>query len=247
MPFLAKLVKYIYRTIAMPYTTSMTTRYALYDTGQLRDRFAPAAQTPRGVKPHYNISPATRVPVIVSRDGATKIEQMIWGFVPVGAKDTNSIFRYKTFAARSEKILDTHTYRTALRTQRCLIPANGFYEWKQTATGKRPFYIRPTAPGLFGLAGIYSTWIDPDGTSHGICAIITIDSDTESDLIPSRLPVIVEQSDEASWLDPSVSDLSTLFQVIRPYDPSQLEIVPVGDAVNSTKPDTPELIVRLQR
>lgn len=225
----------------------MTSRYVLYDTAQLRDRFAPESGTPRGVKPRYNISPAARVPVIVSRDGKPAIEQMIWGFVPAGAKDTNSIFRYKTFAAKSEKILETHTYRTAVRTQRCLIPANGFYEWKNTTGGKKPFYISPRAGGLFAMAGIYSEWTDPEGTTHGICAVITIDSETDNDMIPSRLPVIVDRADEAAWLDPEVSDLSTLFQIMRPYDVEKLDIIPVSDAVNSPKPDTPELIKRLVR
>lgn len=228
----------------MLYTTPMTSRFALYETADLRDRFAPESGTPRGVKPHYNISPAARIPVIVSREGKLTIEQMIWGFVPVGAKDTNSIFRYKTYAVRSEKILETHTYRTAVRTQRCLIPANGFFEWKKSAVDKKPFYIRPVADGLFALAGIYSEWTDPEGAVHGICAVVTIDSERDSDSLPSRLPVIVSQSDEAAWLDPSVSDLSTLFQIMRPVDASTLVIVPVSDAVNSTKADTPDLIVR---
>lgn len=230
----------------MPYTTPMTSRYALYETADLRDRFAPDGSTPRGVKPRYNTIPAARIPVIVSREGKPTIEQMIWGFVPVGAKDTNSIFRYKTYAVRSEKILDTHTYRTALRTQRCLIPANGFYEWKKSAVDKKPFYIHSTTQSLFALAGIYSEWTDPEGVTHGICAVITIDSERESDSLPSRLPVIVNPADEAAWLDPSVSDLSTLFQIMRPVDASTLEVIPVSDAINSTKLDSPDMIVRRQ-
>lgn len=228
----------------VPYTSFMTSRYALYDTGLLRDRFAPESGTPRGVKPRYNISPAARVPVIVSRDGKPAIEQMIWGFVPAGAKDTNSIFRYKTFAAKSEKILETHTYRTAVRSQRCLIPANGFYEWKNSTSGKKPFYIQLDHSELFAMAGIYSEWTDVAGETHRICAVVTIDSETDNDLVPSRLPVIVDEADEALWLDPDVSDLSTLFQIMRPIDASRLRIHPVGDAINSTKVDTPTLIER---
>lgn len=225
----------------------MTSRYALYEIDKLRDRFALDVGLPRGVKPHYNISPVQEVPVVVSREGKRVVERMIWGFIPVGAKDTNSVFRYKTFAVRSEKILETHTYRTAVRSQRCLIPTNGFYEWKQAPSGKQPFYLRPRTHELAGLAGIYSEWTDPEGVAHGVCAVITIDSESDNDTIPSRLPVIVDRDDETDWLNPEVSDLSSLFRIMRPYGASKLEIIAVSDAVNSTKVDTPNLIKSAQK
>ena len=225
----------------------MTSRYALYETDQLRDRFALDVGLPRGVRPHYNVSPVQEVPVVVLRDGKRVVERMIWGFVPTGAKDTNSVFRYKTFASRSEGILDKPALRTALRSQRCIIPVNGFYEWKTLASGKRPFYIRLKTHELIGLAGVYSEWTDPAGVVHGVCTVITIDSETESDMTPRRLPVIVDVADEADWLNPELSDLSTLFRIMRPYDAEKLEIIPVSDAVNSTKLDASDLIEKFQR
>lgn len=225
----------------------MTSRYALYEIDKLRERFSLNVGLPRGVKPRYNVSPVQLVPAVVMRNGVRAVEKMIWGLIPVGAKDANSVFRYKTFAVKSEGILDKPSLRTALRSQRCIIPVNGFYEWKNLPDGKRPFYIRPTSHELAGLAGLYSEWIDPDGVAHSVCTVITIDSETESDMTPSRLPIFVEKTDETDWLNPELGDLSTLFRIMRPSDPDQLEIIPVRDAVNSTKVDSPDLIERIVR
>jgi putative SOS response-associated peptidase YedK len=225
----------------------MSSRYALYSIDMLRDRFAPASGVPKGVKPHYNISPASLVPVIVSRDGVNHIEMMKWGFIPASAKDTNSIFRYKTFNARSEGIFDKPTWQTAIRTQRCLVPADGFYEWKTTSGAKNPFYIQPADRHLFAFAGVYGSWTDPAGTVWGMCSIITTNSATESDMMPSRLPVIVHPDDEADWLNPAIGDINSLYKIMRPYEHDQLTIMRVGDAVNSTKPNVPSLINRFER
>ena len=160
----------------------MSSRYALFDTGSLRDRFALASGVPKGVKPHYNISPVQTVPVVVSRDGKNEMELMKWGFIPNGAPNANSVFRYKTFNARSEGIFDKPTWQTAIRSSRCLIPANGFYEWKKTADKKQPFYIHPTDQSTFAFAGLYSTWTDPEGNEWGTCSIVTTNSGAESDM-----------------------------------------------------------------
>ena len=223
----------------------MSSRYALFDTGSLRDRFALANGVPKGVKPHYNISPVQTVPVVVSRDGKNEMELMKWGFIPSGAPNANSVFRYKTFSARSEGIFDKPTWQTAIRSSRCLIPANGFYEWKKTADKKQPFYIHPTDQSTFAFAGLYSTWTDPEDNEWGTCSIITTNSGAESDMTPSRLPVIVHPDDEADWLNPEISDINTLYKIMRPYDPDLLEIIKVGDDINSTKIDKPHLITRL--
>lgn len=225
----------------------MSSRYALFDTGSLRDRFTLASGVPKGVKPHYNISPAQAVPVVISRDGKNEMELMKWGFIPSGAPNANSVFRYKTFNARSEGIFNKPTWQSAIRTSRCLIPANGFYEWKKTADSKQPFYIHPKDQPVFAFAGIYSSWTDPDGTEWGTCSIITTLSGAESDMTPSRLPVIVHPDDEADWLNPEISDINTLYKIMRPYDAEQLEIIKVGDDINSTKIDKSYLINKVSR
>jgi len=222
----------------------MTSRYTLYEIDKLRDRFNLADGVPKGIKPHYNISPAQSVPAIISQNGVNQMEQMKWGFVHEKAKDTNSIFRYKTYNARSEVIFDKPTWMTAIRSQRCLVPANGFYEWKTTLNNKNPYYIQKLDQPLFAFAGIYSTWTDSKDIKWKMCSIITTASDAEDDMTPSRLPVIVSPEDEAEWLNPNVSDINSIYKIMKPCTPDQLTIIRVGPDVNSSKIDKPYLINR---
>jgi putative SOS response-associated peptidase YedK len=221
----------------------MTARYALYTIDKLSARFAPDAGVPKGTKPSYNISPVQNVPVIVVRGGARVIETMKWGFIPSGAKDTNSVFRYKTQIARSEGIFERPAWSDAIRTKRCLIPANGFYEWRNLPDGKVPYFIQTTDQPLFAFAGIYGEWTDPDGKAWGMCALVTTNSGVDSIMTPSRLPVIVDPSDEADWLDPTIGDINTLYKIMRPYDPDKLKIKRVSDAINSVKASGADLII----
>ena len=220
----------------------MADRYTLYEIENLRDRFTLVDGVPAGVKKSYNVSPTQTIPVVVGENGVNHMQRMKWGFVPSNAKDLNSVFRYKTHRANSEGIFYKATWQDAIRTKRCLIPANGFYEWKKTEDGKRAFYIHPDDQSLFAFAGLYGEWTDPAGTLWGVCAIITTATGSETDMLPSRLPVIVDPADEADWLNPNISDVSTLIRIMRPYDPYQLVITRVGDEINSLKIDKPSLI-----
>ena len=106
----------------------MISRYSLYTTADLSDRFSLKDGLPKGVKPHYNIHPTLQAPVIVNNGSHPTVERMGWGLVPKGAKDTNSVFRYKTYNVPSEKILAKHSWEIAVRHNRCLVPANGFFQ-----------------------------------------------------------------------------------------------------------------------
>ncbi len=222
----------------------MSSQYALFEIDKISKRFAPESGVPKGVKPHYNISPAQTVVAIVNRGGVKTIEKMKWGFIPSGAQDTNSIFRYKTYNARSEGIFDKPTWSRAIREQRCLIPANGFFEWKNLETGKTPYYIQTADQSLFAFAGVYSTWTDPAGIVWGMCAIITTTSDTDNEMVPVRLPVIVRPEDEADWLNPAVGDMNSIYKILKPLTPEQLKIYRVSDDIKSSKIDKPYLIER---
>lgn len=225
----------------------MSSQYALYEINKVSSRFAPEAGVPKGVKPHYNITPAQSVVVIVNRDGVRQIEQMKWGFIPAGAKDSNSIFRYKTYNARSEDVFDKPTWSRSIRERRCLIPANGFYESKNLETGKTPYYIQTAEQEIFAFAGVYGEWVDPDGKTWGMCSIITTSSDTDDNMIPSRLPVIIRAEDEEAWLNPTISDMSSIYGIMKPFKPEQLKIFRVSDDIKSTKIDKPYLIERLAK
>jgi putative SOS response-associated peptidase YedK len=220
----------------------MADRYTLFEIDKLRDRFHLINGVPAGVKKNYNISPTQLGSVIVNRDGVNVLEQMKWGFIPATAKDTNSVFRYKTFLAKSEDVFSKPSWQGAIRTSRCLIPANGFYEWQQTTDGKLPFYVRPKDQDLFSFAGIYSSWTDPAGVTWGTYAIVT----TQYDRYPKKplqRAIILSPADEAQWLDPTISDVSTLYGIMRPSSDDMLQIHQVSPDVKNVKANNERLIL----
>jgi putative SOS response-associated peptidase YedK len=217
----------------------MSSRYTLFKINNLRERFH-LEKMPE-VNRSYNISPTQTASVIVNREGKSTLESMKWGFIPKGAKDTNSVFRYKTFNARSEGIFTKNTYSQAIRHSRCLVPANGFYEWHASADGKKPFYIQSKDQELFAFAGIYSSWTDPAGKEWGMFAIITTDANNDVRDIHDRMPMILQPQDEERWLSAS-DEINMLYDIMRPYPNNSLTAHPVGHDVNGTKIDNPRLI-----
>ena len=224
----------------------MSSRYTLFQLDQLRDRFSIDDRLPAGLKKRYNIVPGQTALVIVEHNRKPKLEIMKWGFVPLNAKDANSIFRYKTYNAKSESIFDKATWKEAIRSRRCLVPTNGFYQWAATSTGKQPFFIRPKDQGLFALAGIYSSWQDPDGNEWGTYSIVTTTPNKEMQTIHDRMPVILHPNDEALWLDPSISDAGILYDFMRPYPNDTLLLNQVSQEINSVKVDNARLMTRLR-
>lgn len=223
----------------------MSSRYTLFQIEQLRERFQIEESLPTSLRKRYNIAPGQTAPVIVEHNRTQKLEMMKWGFLPLSAKDTNSIFRYKTFNAKSENVFDKNTWKEAIRSSRCLVPSNGFYEWRTTATGKQPFFIRPKDQGLFSFAGIYSSWQDLEGFEWGTFSIITTTSNKEMRTIHDRMPIILHPNDEAIWLDPSISDAGILYDFMRSYPNDMLLINEVSQEVNTIKVDNARLMTRI--
>jgi putative SOS response-associated peptidase YedK len=223
----------------------MCGRYALFQTEKLRDRFNLANGLPAGVKPRYNIGPTQLEPIIVDRNGEPTVELMKWGFVPRWAKDTNSVFRYKTFNARSEGIFEKATWKKAIRHSRCLVPANGFYEWQTTDDGKQPYFIRPADNELFSFAGVYSSWQDADGVDWGTYSIVTTEPNEEMKSIHNRMPVILNRADEPVWLDPANDDMNVLYDLMRPYPNGKLMMDMVSKDVNTVRVDDARLVAPL--
>ncbi len=222
----------------------MPNRYTLFDIGELKDTFSLPLGVPAGVKKSYNISPTQDVSVIILENGQRVVKRMRWGFVPKNAKDMNSVFRYKTHHAQSGAVFTKSTWQNAIHSQRCLIPANGFYEWRNAPDGnKHAFHLRVANRPLFAFAGIYSEWTNPEGVTQGVCAIIITPSGSVTDQLPSVLPVVVDLADEDTWLDPTIDDTGTLVKIMHPLEAGQLSITRVGDAITSVKAkDTPALI-----
>lgn len=231
----------VFESVIVGYTGAMAERYALFQIENLRDRFHLTHGVPAGVKRSYNISPTQLGAVIVNRDGVNVLERMKWGFIPATAKDNNSVFRYKTYLAKSEGILNKPTWHESIRHSRCLVPANGYYEWQQTPDGKLPFYIHPTDQDLFAFAGIYSSWTDPQGETWGTYAIVTTLHD-RGPKQPFQRPVILSPRDEAEWLNPDAVDINTLYDTLRPISEDALQIYRVTPDVKNVKANSEQLI-----
>jgi len=222
----------------------MISRYALHDTANLSTYFALSSGLPKGVKPRYNISPTASSPVIVSGATGRIVKLMNWGLVAKGAKDMNSVFRYKTFNIPSEKIFSKHSWEQLALVSRCLIPANGFYDLNGSGK-KRAFYTQPTDKSMLVFAGVHSSWQDLDGVIHGTYSMLTTEADMDRPNFSGRMPVIIKREDEARWLDPALNDASSVYDMIRPYPSNRLDIYEVSSAVHSPKSDHPSLAARI--
>jgi putative SOS response-associated peptidase YedK len=220
----------------------MTSRYALYDTVQLEQRFKLSGGLVKGVKPHYNINPTMGASVIVKREGVTVVEVMKWGLIAKGSKDTNSVFRYKTYNVPSEKILTKHSWETAARHNRCLVPVNGFYILTSNEIGKRAYYIERSDKALFALAGIYSSWEDADGKEHGTYSVLAAEANQDVAPVGDRMPLIVHPDDEAAWLDVSANDTNSLYGMIKSFPNGLLHVYEVSPDIHSPKVDKPNLL-----
>lgn len=205
-------------------------------SGNFRKRFSVENQL--SLEDRYNIAPGQLVPV-VTRKSPNRAENMKWGLIPFWAKDPR--IGYRLINARSETVAAKPSFRKAFRIQRCLVPANGFYEWKQT-DGKTPYYIHLKDNGLFAFAGIFDVWKDAEGYEVKTFTILTTSPNSLVASIHSRMPAMLKEPDEEVWLDPSVQEPNRLLVLLSPYDPSDLDAYPVSKAVNSARIDNETLI-----
>jgi putative SOS response-associated peptidase YedK len=201
----------------------------------LRDaaKFFSAAFIESDLGPSYNIAPRQPV-VVVMEDGRRKLVSMQWGLIPSWAKDEK--IGYKMINARAETILEKPSFSEACRHRRCLIIADGFYEWRQEESRKVPVYIYLKDKSPFGMAGIYEVW-------NGIntCSIITTAANEFMKPIHHRMPVIIRREDEDAWLS-AQSDADTLSRLLKPFDASSMACHEVSSAVNSPVHDAENCI-----
>jgi len=221
----------------------MCGRYSLTapDPAQLRARFAVAESV--AVEPHYNIAPGTDVlAVTTDREGRPRGEQLRWGLVPTWAKDTRVGF--KMINARAETLAERPAYRTAFERFRCLIPADGFYEW-QPIPGegrKQPFHITRADGELFAFAGLWSVWHRGAPEELRSCTIITTAANSAVAPIHDRMPVILPREAEALWLAHDAPP-AELQELLHGLGPAQLAVRAVGPAVNDARYDGPECLL----
>lgn len=210
-------------------------------TAALVDEFGGEPPAELGLR--YNIAPTQAVAIVrITPDAAGRQWQMVrWGLVPSWAKDAS--IGNRMINARAETIADKPSFRTAFRRRRCLVPADGYFEWQKTASGKQPFYIRLEGDRPFAMAGLWETWVNP-ATLEPLptCTIITTQANPLTQPIHDRMPVILNAADYDLWLDPQVQDPARLGALLRPSEDPALRADPVETFVNSPRNDDPRCI-----
>jgi putative SOS response-associated peptidase YedK len=224
----------------------MCGRYTLHHTPrEIRERFG-VDTLEELLFPRYNIAPSQIVPVIRSHQSSVAgghLREMAgckWGLIPYWAKDPK--IGNNLINAKAETISEKPSFKNAFAKRRCLIPADGFFEWrKRGKEPSQPIYVRRRDSGLFAFAGLWEAWKTPEGETLETCTIITVEPNEFISKIHHRMAAILKPDEEAAWIDPK-SKSDELLRLLRPYESDDLEAFPVSRAVNSPAHDGPDCI-----
>jgi putative SOS response-associated peptidase YedK len=204
---------------------------------------------PERLADRFNVAPTQPVGIVrLDRTAAAREWALVqWGLIPSWAKDPTMGGR--TINARGETVAEKPAYRAALKRRRCLVPADGFYEWKRTGSGKQPYYIRLRSQELFAFAGLWEIWNAPDGGEVHSCTVITTGPNELMANLHDRMPVILAPADYAEWLgngkDADAREMEQLRHLIRPFDAALMEAYPVSTRVNSPMNEGAALVAPL--
>ncbi len=193
---------------------------------------------PSSVTPSYNIAPAQEVAAVIEEDEKRKLEMLRWGLVPSWAKDPG--IGNRMINARSETVAEKPSFRKAFKARRCLIIADGFYEWQKTDNGKQPFYVKMEDGSPFAFAGLWETW--RNGEEIRSCSIITTDANDLMGEIHHRMPVILPPENYGVWLDPDFDEKEALLTLLKPYPSDEMEAYPVSRRVNKPSINEPSVV-----
>jgi putative SOS response-associated peptidase YedK len=191
------------------------------------------------VPPNYNVAPTQEVAAVLSEGGERRLELLRWGLIPSWADDPG--IGSRMINARAETAPDKPSFRRAFRERRCLIPADGFYEWKRTNGAKQPYYIRMKEGRPFAFAGLWESWNDDGGPEIRSCAILTTAPNALAGEIHDRMPVILPAGSYDAWLDLE-AEKEELVSLLAPYPEAEMEAYPVSRFVNSPSNNDPRCI-----
>jgi putative SOS response-associated peptidase YedK len=221
----------------------MCGRFSIFaDPERLAERFA-AALPEQGIQPRYNAAPTQDLPVLLNED-RSRIQLLRWGLIPFWAKDPS--IGNRMINARAETLAEKPSFRTPLKKRRCLVLADGFYEWKKVNSGKQPMRIALTSGQPFAFAGLWETWKQPDGDLLRTFTIITTQPNELVASIHNRMPAILLPEHEALWLDDAAQQEAWL-DLLRPYPADLLTAYPVSKRVNSPANDDAAVIARVEQ
>lgn len=191
--------------------------------------------------PRFNIAPTTLVPIVRQIEKEARALALVrWGLIPAWAKPETKL--PLMINARAETIATKPAFRSAYTHRRCLFPVSGYYEWQKRPTGKQPFFIARQDTEPLSLAGIWETWISPEGQTIVSAAIVTTAATPETAAIHDRMPVILPESDWELWLKPDRLTTNEADHLLASKVPSPLELRPVSTAVNSIRNDGEHLL-----
>jgi putative SOS response-associated peptidase YedK len=198
-----------------------------FDTADWRDDWSP----------RYNIAPTQFVPVVRQhpKEPIRQLSLMRWGLVPSWSKDTSGAA--KMINVRSETAHILPAFREAMKLRRCLVPADGFYEWQRRGSAKQPFCLEVGDGELFAFAGLFERWRDPSGQWMKSCSILTTTPNALTSAVHDRMPVILSPDDYNVWLDPGMTNVQIVCELLKPYDAGLMRAYPVSTRINHVAND----------
>lgn len=188
----------------------------------------------------YNVAPTQPVPVVILENGVRQFKLMRWGFLPSWVKDPRKFAL--VINARSETVLEKPSFRNAIRRRRCILPADGYYEWQTWPGRKRPHYIRRRDGSPMGFAGVAETWTGPNGEEVDTVAIVTAAAHREMAMLHERVPVTIDPRDFDRWLDGNATDAETAMDMMTAPPPGTFVWHEVSTAVNRVANDSADLL-----
>ncbi len=218
----------------------MCGRYRLSRRKQIVEEYFDTASDVQDWAPRYNIAPSQQIPVIRQhpKEPVRQISTMRWGLIPSWAKDPS--ISAQMINARSETAAMKPAFRDPLKFRRCLIPADGFYEWRRTGKTKQPYCFEVNGGELFAFAGLWDRWKDPSGNWIKTCSILTTTPNAVTSAVHDRMPVILDPAHYDLWLDPGMQNVAAISELLKPYDTRLMRCYPVSTRLNHVANDDEE-------
>ena len=189
--------------------------------------------------PRYNVAPTQPIPLVRLWEGRRQFTLMRWGLLPSWVKDPKAFTLL--INARADTVNDKPAFRNAMKYRRCLIPADGFYEWKRDGATKRPYLIRMKSKAPFAFAGLWETWTGPNGEEVDTAAMVTTDANAVLAPIHHRMPVILQPDAYADWLYHASVTAAQASSLLVPADADLMEAFEISPAVNRVANDSPDI------